>query len=202
MVVPTSGKALASLVLGILGAFWIPAILALIFGYQARSEIRQARGRMAGGELARAGIILGWVYAPFAALIPILIIAAIAIPGLLKSRMAANEASAVGIVRTINTACFTYASMHPDRGFPRTLAEMGPEGANLMEASVVSGRKSGYTFHYEASDRDGDGVLDTYQAMASPVVRDKTGRRYFFTDESGIIRVSTEGPATSSSPPL
>lgn len=116
--------------------------------------------------------------------------------------MAANEASAVGILRTINTACFSYTAVHPERGFPRALAEMGPEGDGLIDATVAIGAKSGYTFVYEASDRDGDGIVEAYQATASPIQPDKTGRRYFFTDESGVIRTSTDGPATSGSPPL
>src|SRR3989442_3274667 len=56
----------------------------------------------------------------------ILIIAAIAIPNLLRSRIAANEASAVGSIRTLNTAEVTYASTYPDQGFTCTLANMGP----------------------------------------------------------------------------
>src|ERR1700761_4939291 len=55
----------------------------------------------------------------------ILIIAAIAIPNLMRSRIAANEASAVGSVRTINTAEVTYASAYPDIGFTGTLANLG-----------------------------------------------------------------------------
>ena len=58
----------------------------------------------------------------------ILIIAAIAIPNLLRSRMAANEASAVGSLRTINTAEVTYASTYPANGFAPSLAILGPGG--------------------------------------------------------------------------
>lgn len=200
--VPTSGKALASLVLGILGGFWITAILALIFGYQARTEIRRSQGRLAGEELARAGIILGWVYAPFLAIFPILIIAAIAIPNLLMSRMRANEASAVGALRTINTAAVYYASEHPDRGYPRNLEEVGPTGADLIDSVLASGQKSGYTFSYEARDTDGDGIRDAYSATASPLEPNRTGQRFYYTDETGVIRFSRDGPADDRSPPL
>ena len=55
----------------------------------------------------------------------ILIIAAIAIPNLLRSRIAANESSAVGSVRTINTAEITYASTYPNLGFSATMAALG-----------------------------------------------------------------------------
>ena len=56
----------------------------------------------------------------------ILIIAAIAIPNLLKSRMAANESSAVGTLRTYNTAVVTYAAQCPNLGFPVGLVNMAP----------------------------------------------------------------------------
>ena len=59
----------------------------------------------------------------------ILIIAAIAIPNLLRSRMAANEASAVGSIRTINTSAVTYSSTYPNAGFPATLAVVGRNNA-------------------------------------------------------------------------
>ncbi len=55
----------------------------------------------------------------------ILIIAAIAIPNLLRSKMAANEASAVGSMRSVNTAMVTYAAAYPDTGYAATLAALG-----------------------------------------------------------------------------
>jgi predicted PurR-regulated permease PerM len=57
----TSGMAIASLVLGILWVYWLGSILALIFGYLAKSEIRRSEEKMEGNGLATAGIILGWV---------------------------------------------------------------------------------------------------------------------------------------------
>jgi Domain of unknown function (DUF4190) len=58
---PTNGCAVASLVLGILWIWWIGSILALFFGYLARSQIKAAAGRQGGDGLAIAGIVLGWV---------------------------------------------------------------------------------------------------------------------------------------------
>src|SRR5438477_10460094 len=59
----------------------------------------------------------------------ILIIAAIAIPNLLRARIAANEASAVSSLRTINTAMVTYSTTYPDVGYAATLAALGPADA-------------------------------------------------------------------------
>ena len=84
----------------------------------------------------------------------ILIIAAIAIPNLLRSRIAANEASAVGSLRTLNTAEVTYNTTYPTVGFA-TLTAMGPTtggaaatsaAAGLIDANLASGTKSGYSF--------------------------------------------------------
>ena len=202
--VPTSGKALASMVLGILGGFWITAILALVFGYQARSEIKAAKGHLAGDEMARAGIILGWVYAPFLAIFPILIIAAIAIPNLLRSRMSANEASAVGTTRLIIYCAVSYQTGHPNVGFPPSLDEMGPTGDGCVDAVTASGMKSGYIFTYSATTNPG-GENTSFSLTATPATCDRTGRRTFFMDESGVIRFTNAAgcpAATANSPPL
>ena len=195
-VVPTSGKALASMVLGILGWLWFTAILALIFGYSARSEIRNSKGKLAGEEMARAGIILGWSYAPFLAIVPILIIAAIAIPNLLRSRMSANEASAVGTTRLIVTCAVSYQMDHAR--FPAGLDEMGPEGDNCFDERIVSGMKSGYAFSYLPANSG-------FTLTATPAACDRTGRRTFFTDETGVLRTRNQAgcpAATAESPPL
>ena len=100
----TSGKAVASLVLGI-GIFLfsiLTGIPAIIFGHLAKSDIRKSGGRLQGDGMALAGLILGYLSVAF---IPVvLILAAIAIPNLLRSKMVANEASAVGSMRAIVTA--------------------------------------------------------------------------------------------------
>ena len=203
--VPTSGKALASMVLGILGGFWITAILALIFGYQARSEIKEAKGHLAGDEMARAGIILGWVYAPFLAIVPVMIIAAIAIPNLLRSRMSANEAMAVGTTRLIIVCAVTYQTGHWEVGYPGNLSDMGPDGDDCLDSVVVGGLKSGYRFSYEPSDVMGSANAG-FTISAVPASCGRTGVRTYFADESGVIRFTNNPgrcpPATAESPPL
>lgn len=62
--VPTSGMAIASLLLGVAGLTFVPlfaSILAILFGYMARKEIRQRPGELAGDGLALAGIVMGWI---------------------------------------------------------------------------------------------------------------------------------------------
>ena len=134
----------------------------------------------------------------------ILIIAAIAIPNLLRSRMAANEASAVGSLRTINTAEITFASTYPDQGFTDLSALGGAGGASnaagLIDSVLASGTKSGYTI--AATAATGSTPRPSYTATAVPV-NTQTGQRKFFSDQSGVIRYTTDGSdATASSSPL
>jgi type IV pilus assembly protein PilA len=140
----------------------------------------------------------------------ILIIAAIAIPNLLRSRMAANEASAVGSIRTINTSAVTYSSTYPAAGYPPTLVSMGPSGAGacvavpatacLIDSVLAAGTKSGYTFTWS-----GDGATPSvgYSLTALAVSVGTSGQRGFFSDQSGVIRYNTVGAsATVADPPL
>ena len=138
----------------------------------------------------------------------ILIIAAIAIPNLLRSRMAANEASAVGSIRTINTSAVTYSSTYPTNGFPLSLVAMGganpcvaaPANACLLDPVLSAGTKSGYVFTWT-----GDGNLPSvnYTIVGVPVVLNSSGQRGFYSDQSGVIRYTTTGaPPTVASPPL
>jgi type IV pilus assembly protein PilA len=205
----TSGKATASLVCGILFFFWPAALAAVILGHLSLSEIKRSAGRLAGQGRAVAGLVLGYVglaFIPF-----ILIIAAIAIPNLLRSKMAANEASAVGSLRTYNTAMVTYATECPNIGYPKVLANLGPgvadgdkcEHANLLESrlSVPTPAKSGYRFYY-MPEADANGVMTKYVLAADPINPGTTGIRHFFMDETGVIRYSMRGGADVNSEPL
>lgn len=146
----------------------------------------------------------------------ILIIAAIAIPNLLRSRMAAYEASAVESLRTINTTAVTFYSTYGD-GYPPTLGVLGgPAGATvatcgstLLIDSTLSGQggaqdpaiKSGYNFHIfkgtiaitPVPNGCSAGYSDGYVAVAWPVSVGTTGQRSFCTDATGTIRFDTTG---------
>jgi len=113
----------------------------------------------------------------------ILVIAAIAIPNLLSARMAANESSAVGGVRTINTACITYAATYSDVGFPAALANLASAStetattADLIDTSLASAAKAGYNFAYVAGTPNPSGVIDTYTLNANPAAPGGSGVR-------------------------
>ncbi|MFZ0038841.1 MAG: prepilin-type N-terminal cleavage/methylation domain-containing protein [Candidatus Acidiferrales bacterium] len=149
----------------------------------------------------------------------ILIIAAIAIPNLLRARISANESSAVGSCRTMNTAAVTYNSSYGN-GFPGGLAPMGTAAAGdttascgealLIDNQLTTGVKSGYSFTY--ADGPGDtpntapsgGCIgwNTYTITAQPTTPGITGQRYFYTDGSGVIRYNATGAASATSAPL
>jgi type IV pilus assembly protein PilA len=138
----------------------------------------------------------------------ILIIAAIAIPNLLRARMAANESSAVASVRTVNTAEVTYNSTYPTTGFsPNLLSLGGPIGAACVPApanaclidAVLSHNgnpagsgKSGYLFTTGAGTVAG-GVNVGYTVKAVPITINQTGIRGFCAEEDAVVRVDPAG---------
>jgi prepilin-type N-terminal cleavage/methylation domain-containing protein len=127
----------------------------------------------------------------------ILIIAAIAIPNLLKSKMAANESSAVGSIRTINTGEVTYAAGCPNIGYSATLIELNTgalcaAGTNIIDNVLATGNKSGYTFNYQPL-ADASGLFTTYTLTALPQTVGTTGQRGFFSDQTAVIRYSLNG---------
>lgn len=203
----TSGKAIGSLVSGIL-CFFLPAsILAVVLGHLSMSEIRRSNGRLRGSGLALAGLILG--YMGIAVIPLVLIIAAISIPNLLRARMAANEASAVASLRTLNTALLSYNQAYPGT-IPATLSNLGPgtppsaDRADLIDESLALGHKNGYVFTYTSYSAVGsNGTAELgYSINADPFQENTSGRRHFFTDQTGVIRSSTGGPASVESPPV
>ena len=128
----------------------------------------------------------------------ILIIAAIAIPNLLRARMAANEPSAVQSIKTINTAEITYNSAYPTVGYAPTLAVLGGASpctpnsttACLIGNDLAAGYKAGYNFTAIGS---GGPPAVMYFATAVPATLNQTGTRSFCSFEDAVIRVQPSG---------
>jgi hypothetical protein len=203
----TSGLAIASMICGFLFFIFPAAVLAVVFGHISNSQIRKSAGRIKGAGMALAGMILGYVGIAFIPII--LIIAAIAIPNLLKSKMMANEASAAGDLRRIAVAAIAYQDQY--HGYPSGLSALGPplaghgpdaDGADLIDGMLMSGSKSGYMFEYHPVSSHNDGVIDGFDANADPITPGATGTRHFHIDESAIIRVEKSGRASRDSPPI
>ncbi len=138
----------------------------------------------------------------------ILIIAAIAIPNLLRARISANEASAVSSMRTMNTACITYNSTYGQ--FPPVVSDLGPVAAGAVPTSTTADlldsvlapasgvpTHSGYNFAYAVG-----GGNASYTVNADPITVNQTGVRHFFTDASGVIRFNSTATAAVADSPL
>jgi prepilin-type N-terminal cleavage/methylation domain-containing protein len=136
----------------------------------------------------------------------ILIIAAIAIPNLLKSKMAANEASAAESLRTIDTGETTYAAMCPNIGYSASLNELNTgalcaSGQGILD-NVLGGAdpstKAGYTFTYTPAPAGPGGVVAAFTVVAMPMVAHVTGQRAFYSDQTNIVRFTPDGSAPNS----
>ncbi len=121
------------------------------------------------------------------------IIAAIAVPNLLQSKAAANEASAISAIRNIVTSHITFSATVGAGSYATDLAAL--QGASLIDSVLGSGTKDGYSF---ASG----GSANNFTITGAPLTAGSTGTRYFFSDESGVIRYSTGAAANNSSSPL
>jgi prepilin-type N-terminal cleavage/methylation domain-containing protein len=135
----------------------------------------------------------------------ILIIAAIAIPNLLRARIAANESSSVASIRTINTAEVTYLTAYPTVGYSVTLAALGPAAAGacatpvstnaclidftLASASATANAKSGYYFGL-ANGTSATTPVSSYTVGAVAATYNSTGVRKFCSIEDGVVRAA------------
>jgi len=131
----------------------------------------------------------------------ILIIAAIAVPSFLRSRIAANESAAAASLRTLNSAQISYNSAYPTVGFASTLAALGgtsctppnETSACLIDTVLAGGQRSGYNF--TLSNVTGT-PSSTYNFFASPVQYNYSGMRYFCSYSDAVVRVSDSAIAT------
>ena len=138
----------------------------------------------------------------------ILIIAAIAIPNLLRARISANESSAASIVRTLNTAEVSYVTAYPSVGYSLSMAELGAAGANPCVPSSASAcliddtlattggtaGKSGYVFVETGAVGTGGGSGNgTYVVTATPTAPGSSGVNSFCAIEDAVVRKDSTG---------
>ena len=136
----------------------------------------------------------------------LLVITAIAIPGIVRSKFSRNEAAAIGALQTLNSACVTYRDKYG--GYPRALANLGPgaalnaSSAALIDASLASGTTEGYVLKYLPGATDAAGNPLSYSITAVPSTPGRTGQRQFYTDQSGVIRANKGTAADVTSTPI
>ena len=209
---PKEGKATASMVLGILSLLCfgvLAGIPAIILGHMSRSNIRKSMGRLQGGGMALAGLIMGYISVAYTAVI-VIIVAAIAIPNLIQERKSANEASAKSSVSTVNTAQVQYQTTYPNVGYAPDLATLGAPvgdtctgdgtaehacliGGPLANASCTGSQwctRSGYLFMLQADEQR---PHQQYVITAIPVKPGSTGGRNFCSTSDGVLRAEEAG---------
>ncbi len=201
----TDGKAVASLILGILSPFCLFALTgipAVILGHLSRSTIEKSRGRMQGGGMALAGLILGYIGIGFS----LLVIPAIMIPNLMRARISANESQAANTVRTIDVSQMTYSTTYPDKGYAQSLAVLGPGASGqcsqasadnaclidntLGNASCTSGAwctKSAYRYSIRSACTTEEGACKEYVIVATPV-NPAAATKSFCSTSDAIVR--------------
>jgi type IV pilus assembly protein PilA len=139
----------------------------------------------------------------------ILIIAAIAIPNLLRARIAANESSAASIVRTLNTAEVSYVTSYPSVGYSLSLTQLGAAGATpcvpgsasacLIDDTLATtggtAGKSGYVFAETGAKAAGStgNALGTYVVTATPSALNSSGVNSFCSIEDAVVRKNSAG---------
>ena len=195
------GLAITALVIGILnfvglGIFVVTIIAGIVISVVALRKIKRYPLMYGGQGLAVAGLITNIV--SVVVLIPILLIASIALPNLLAARMAANEGSAMYSLKQIHDAEATYQNRNGKFG---TLAEL--ERENLIASELASGMRNGYKFKVDTIIDRGDG-WPGFAAVGVPVYYRSSGRRSFYIDETGVIRsADSQGTdATKHDPPV
>ena len=119
----------------------------------------------------------------------IVLLAAIAIPNLLRSRVSANEAAAIAALKTLSAAAETYFMAQAPMAYPASLAALSSPTPPYIDSNLGSGNKSGYSFNWS-------GGGNTYSVVASPQSPNVTGVRSFFIDASGVVRVGTNASGT------
>jgi len=137
----------------------------------------------------------------------ILIIAAIAIPNFIRAKISANEASAVTSMHAVATSEIGYSSVYPQVGFSSNLSDLGPGAANtctptaacFLDATLASGKKSGYMFAYVG---DGQTPSMAYALQANPQYYGLSGQVSYYADETNAIHYNPTSTAGPSDPTL
>ena len=193
---PKQGLAIFSLVLGILGFFTlgglvVGAITGSITGWIAMTRAKREPRRYGAYGIAIAGFVLN-----IAMVVWVPLVAAIAVPNLIASRRAANEASAIYTLRQVSVAQSEYQTNFGKYG---TLDELAAQ--NLIDHKLATGRKNGYKFVIEVTTDENN--LEGFAVTAVPLTS-TSGTRSFYVDETLVLRAADKSgePASKLDPPL
>jgi type IV pilus assembly protein PilA len=198
-----TGLAITALVIGIvdvftLGMLGVGAILGIVLSLVALSKAKRRPSEYGGQGMATAGLVMSILSVVM--IVPMGIVAAIAIPNLLASRRAANEGATMSALRTIHSAETTHQATYGNGSFT-DLAELGQRG--LISPELAQGKRYGYKFALRVKP-DEAGTLPGFEVVAIPEVYGTTGVRSFYLDETGVLRAANNrgAPATEQDDPM
>jgi hypothetical protein len=196
----TSGKAVFSLICGILFIILPLSIVAVIFGYIALSEIRKSPGRLKGRGLAITGIVLGYLGLAF-----IVGLLGLGFYQIRKTEKEINEQknsgdvlpgsnrnSVVSSIRTLNMAEIAYSQAHRDSGYTCSLSDLS--GVWGISGDLATGKNGGYIFELKnCSAAKPGGPIATYHLLAYSAEAGGAGTPAYCSDQSDVIRVLKDG---------
>jgi hypothetical protein len=127
----------------------------------------------------------------------------------LRARIVDESPSASRDLRELHTALIMYEVEH--KTLPATLTALGPpqhggvekaEAVNFIDSKLASGVHFGYVYHYFPTESQRTGKFDAFMITADPASPESVDKLHYFTDETAVIRVESNNPATAVSPPI
>jgi RNA polymerase subunit RPABC4/transcription elongation factor Spt4 len=202
-----SNKAIASLVCGVLFMCAPASIAAIVLGHLALLDIKRAAGRMAGKGLAIAGLVLGYTGIGLTTLYFAFVF--FLVRNTFSRDVPANETAAIATMKTYQAALNAYAQKCDAQGYPASLSLLGPGNGDCTRANLIRDRRlaaaapvaKGYTFEYRPGANGAERV-SVFVLVARPMVPGGTGKRFFYLDESGVLREASTQNVGPQSPPV
>jgi len=183
------------------------SIAAIVLGHLALVDIKRAAGRMAGKGMAIAGLVLGYSGIGLTTLYFAFIF--FVVRNTFSRNVPVNETAAIATMKTYEAALHTYAQKCDAQGYPATLSLLGPGRGDCTRANLIQDRRlvaaapvaKGYLFEYHAGVNGTDRV-SVFVLVARPVMPGSTGKRFFYLDESGVLREAYTQNVGPNSPPV
>jgi Domain of unknown function (DUF4190) len=201
-----SNKAIASLVCGVLFMCAPASIAAVVLGHLALIDIKRTAGRMAGKGMAIAGLILGYLGIALTAIYMVFMV--FMFRTTMGRGIPTNEAAAITTMRAYDQALKSYAGKCPQQGYPATLIPLGPGAGDCKHSNLVDARlaspvpmRQGYLYQY-STGVTGPEKITVFALVARPVTPGMSGTRFFYLDQSGVLRESATQNIGPNSKPL
>ena len=162
---------------------------------------------MTGQGLAIAGLVLGYIGIALTAFYFVFV--AFTVRKVMEQSLPLNEITAINTMRTYEEALKSYAEKCPVQGYPAALKSLGPGAGDCTAANLIHNPRlvtahpvlQGYRFEYTPGVNGTDRVT-LFALVARPVTPGRTGKRFFYLDEAGVIRQSDSQIVGPNSPPV